>query len=1047
MSEAVDFDPFAQPAIVASAPTTQAQREVSAGAQLGDDANCAFNESITVELRGPVDTMALGVAWRALGQSHDALRATISPDGKQLLVVERDLTLPVEDLRGAAAPDDEVRARAGRAVRTPFDLVHGPLIEGRFCQVADDRGCLLITAHHVVCDGWSMGVLLRDLAALYRAALEGEAAPLSRPSFCDYAQKEHDAAGPAEAAAAAYWEQALTGPLPVLDLPTDRPRPTMKTYASRRIDLPLPADVLERLRAFGAPRRASLSTMMLVAVQTWLGRLARARDVIVGVPAAGQAAAGQTDLVGHCVSMLPLRAEVEDTRPVTEVIEQVRTAVLDGFENQSLTWGALLQRLPIERDPGRLPLISATFNLDPDADGGDLDFGPASARVWSNPRAFETFELFLNAAKARGETVLEVQYNVDLFDEQTVRAWLDGLVELLRQLPTEGTGALGDVGWVSPGQRAALLAENDTARDGPRDEPVHRAIERQAAATPDAPAATDRGRTLSYAQLDTASNRLARRLREGGAGPGEKVGILLERDVDLVVAVHAVLKSGAAYVPLHTGWPVERLTRVLDDAGVETVLSKAKVWPGDEGVGRSPVWVDDPAGETLSGAPLVGVDPGRDAGPSDLAYVIYTSGSTGRPKGVEIEHRAITNLLETLPDLPGISAADVMVAVTPPSFDISLGDLVLPFRVGAHVVLAHEDDVADGLALVDLLEDHDPTVMQATPALLRALVGEGWAGSARLRVWSCGEALPEDLARVLVPKVAELWNLYGPTEATVYATCARVEADVNPVSIGRPLPNYTCHIVDPAGRLVPPGVVGELGLGGPGLARGYLNRPALTAERFVTGPDGARMYRTGDLARRLPDGRLFCLGRLDDQVKVRGHRIELGEIESVLRGVPGVHEVVAVLLGQDPADVRLAAYAQPAPGHVLSADALRERARAELPAYAVPQHVVVVEAFPRNYSGKLDKRALPDPRAAAAAAAGFVDPASPLERVVAEVWSDVLGLSRVSARANFFDLGGHSLLAIEAIAQLEERTGVRLNPRVVLRNSLSQVAKLLEGAA
>ncbi|URL60060.1 amino acid adenylation domain-containing protein [Luteibacter flocculans] len=1035
---AVDYDPFAGAPLARLVPTTPPQREVWLASRLEPEASLAYNEAISLTLKGVLDVPALEWALQRLVERHEALRATFSADGEGLFVAERT-TLPLasHDLSLLAPFESDARLQAAfsRIVTTPFDLEHGPLVRAELFRLAADRHLLTLAAHHIVCDGWSFGVIVRDLAALYAQRLGLGPGPAEAGAFSNFALAEAAHAGSGAAREdERYWLDRFAGPTPVLDLPTDRSRPRRRTFASRREDRTLDPLEVAAIKRLGAAHGASFYATLLSAFAVLLRRLAGQDDVVIGIPTAGQAAEGQETLVGHCVNVLPLRARVDDSASFANVLGEVRNHLLDAFEHQRYTLGSLLARLSLVRDPSRLPLVSVLFNLDATLDESTVTFPGLRFEVEAVPREYENFELFVNAVQVDGGLRLECQYNADLFDGATIQGWLDAYATLLReaaQHPEEPAVAL-------PVVSAAVYRELAALQPAPTPFPelrlAHEFFEQQVDRAPERAAVRHADRSLTYAALESRANRIGHALRARGIGHGALVGLSLGRGIDMVAAVLGVLKSGAGYVPLDPTFPADRLAFMAEDAALAALVvdddaplpfafdpARVLALHSDEVVRAS---FDRPERDR------------RAATPDSVAYVIFTSGSTGRPKGVRVPHRAAANFLTSMQRVPGIAPDDRLVAVTTLSFDIAFMELLLPLTSGAEIVIAGRDDVRDGGQLRRLIEDSDATMMQATPAGWRLLVDAGWRGRPAFRAVSGGEPLPVDLAEALLDRCGEVWNGYGPTETTVYSTYWRVSDPREGIYIGRPIANTTVHILDERGNHCPLGVPGEIHIGGAGVTLGYLDRPELTAEKFVVDPwsetPDSRMYRTGDRGRWLSNGLLEHMGRLDFQVKVRGYRIEPGEIESVLADAPEVARAVAMAREDRPGDVRLVAYVVGRGDVVPSEDALRARLRERLPDYMVPQHILVLEAIPLLPNSKIDRKALPPPLAHSIATAGErVAPRNDDERRVAAAMEAVLCLPDLDVRDDFFALGGHSLLAAQLTARLNREFGVTLSFRTL----------------
>ena len=986
-----------------------------------------------MRLRGPLDRPAIESSLRELILRHEALRATFSPDGLSLLIAtEAPHELRVLDF---TALDSAARSAAlaelfEREVCEPFELEHGPLYRCRLVRLAPEEHVIVFTAHHIVCDGWSTGVLIQEWSKLYSSQVKGGPVAIGDAErFSDYARA---AAEDSEERREAedYWVERFQDGAPMLDLPLDRPRPPLKTYRSLREDYVLDRELTAGLKQAAARAGASLFGTLLGGFQALLHRITGQDDIVVGIAAAGQST-GHERLVGHCVNTLPIRARIDPSAPAGRLLKAIGSTVLDAFEHQALTLGSLLRLLTLPRDPSRLPLVSVVFNLDTGL--GDFDFAGLEATFAVVPRRYENFDLFVNAVEVEGTIALECQYNTDLFDSESVRRWLVGYETLLRGVASDSSTPVCQLPVLSRRELEAFEKWNATQGDYPRQRAVHDLFCEQAAKTPNAVAVAHDGSSITYGELDRRSNRLARTLAARGVREGSLVGLCVRRSIDMLVGLLGILKTGGAYVPLDPDYPADRLSFMVQDSGMTLLVaqeSTRQVVAGAPAVsvfcldGAPEAWASDDA--PLRSSRVTGESP---------AYVIYTSGSTGRPKGVLVPHRSVVNLLASVARTPGMDSRDVVLAITTLSFDIAVSELILPLVVGARIVLAGRELAGDGDRLRDAISAHGVTFLDATPASWRLLLAAGWTGSSGLKAICTGEAMPPDLAEQLVDRTGSLWNGYGPTETTVWSTFHPIRRPLGRILIGRPIANTQVHVLDGSQQRVPVGVSGELYIGGDGVTLGYLNRPELTRERFVADPfrPGQLMYRTGDIGRWLPDGTLECLGRNDSQVKVRGFRIELGEIEAVLAQHPEVRQAVVVARpGLAAGDVRLIAYYVDRTKGRLSDSALREHLGRALPEYMVPQVFVPLATFPLTPSGKVDRKALPDP-GNQRSEQEHVAPRTDAERLIARIWQETLGIARVGATDNVFHLGAHSLLAAQVATRLSREWG-----RTVLMRSVFQ---------
>lgn len=1057
--EAVEYDPFAGGELARVVPTTEPQREVWLADRLGEDASLAYNESVSLRLRGSLDAAALAAALQALVERRDAFRASFGPDGETLCVRKHaDIALPRLDFSGLdpAAREAALAARRQHAVETPFALGHDALLRAELVRLGCEEHALLLTAHHIVCDGWSWWILVRELGALYAQAMDQAVeAPAAAASFADYALQLALHSGGVRAEDEAYWLSRFADGAPVLDLPLDRPRPARRGFASRREDHLLDAELLGAIRAMGARRGASLFATLLAGFGGVLARLCGQSDVVIGIPAAGQSVDGHDDVVGHCVNLLPLRCDAAPDKAFAVLLQETQAGLFDALEHQRYTFGTLLKKLRVERDPSRLPLVAAMFNIDQALDQQAGAFPGLLMEFESNPRSHENFELSVNAVQTRDGLRLECQYNTELFDAATVRRWLRAYESLLRGAVRQVDAELGRLPLVDAQGMRELAALQPAATPFPAQAGMHEPFEAQCDRAPERIAVRCGREASSYAELEARANRIAALLRARGVHRGALVGLAVDRGADMLAALLGILKTGAGYVPLDPAFPQERLAYMVGDAGLAALVTQRRHADRFDLRGR-PVLALDALTDELAGASTMRATR-EPVDPEAAAYVIYTSGSTGQPKGVRVPHRAVANFIASMQREPGIAAADRLVAVTTLSFDIAVLELFLPLSVGAEVVVADRETAMDGERLAALLRESGATLMQATPTTWRALLDAGWTGGAGFRALCGGEPLPPALAQALLSRCGELWNLYGPTETTVWSTCCRVRDPERGISIGRPIANTAVWILDAQRQPCPPGVPGELCIGGDGVTLGYLGRAELTAERFLADPFDprlqAKLYRTGDRARWRADGTLEHLGRLDFQVKLRGYRIELGEIETALAACPGVAQALALVREDRPGDVRLVGYAVPQPGAALDPQELRQRVKRILPEYMVPQHAVVLERMPLLPNGKIDRKSLPmpgqtvsggmaTPDAVAQAAADA--PRNEVERRVAAAMGQVLGMPDIGVHDNFFALGGHSLLAAQLTARLNRDFGASLSLRALFDGpTVGQLAEAL----
>ncbi len=1053
-----------------------------------------YNVASVVRLSGPLDQATLRRSFEAIIQRHEVLRTTfttVDQQPVQLIAPEAPLALELLDFR--RLPPEQRHAAIQQAAETelgrPFDLARGPLVRAALLQGDDEAFLLLVTLHHIVSDGWSIGVMTREFAVLYAAFAAGRppALPPLPIQYADYAawqrgwldQPDEAGTSPLQRQLS-YWKGQLAGAPAALELPTDRPRPLFQTYSGAAHRFAIPPALTAGLHELSQREGASLFMTLLATFQVLLARWSGQEDITVGSPIANRTRPEIEPLIGCFINTLVLRGDLSGDPSFRELLARVRETTLAAYDHQDLPFERLVEELKPPRDLSRTPLFQVMLVLQ-NAPMPALDLHGLALQSQPFDITTAKFDLELSLTEVGGELQAVLAYNTDLYDAATI-------VRMAGHFQTLLSSAVADPG--RPIRRLALLPEaerellltgwNATARPLPAALCLHDLVAQQAERTPDSVALIAGEETLSFRALESRANRLAHLLRAHGVGPERCVGICITRTADLLIAVLAVHKAGGAYVPLDPAYPPERLAIMLADSAASVVLTTSAT-QADLPFEGTLIDLTAPAtAETIAAQPAD--PPHTGVTPDSLAYVLFTSGSTGRPKGVQISHRALVNFLCSMQREPGLTERDTLLAVTTLAFDISCLELFLPLLVGARIVLADRAMASDGARLAEAVEHTGATVMQATPATWRMLLDAGWPGSPRLTVLSGGEALPRELADRLRARCARVWNLYGPTETTVWSTLAAVaDGAAALTSIGRPIDNTLIYILDPHMQPTPVNVPGELYIGGTGLARGYIGRPDLTAERFVPNPFGAaacglgdaerntqhatrntpspRLYRTGDLCRWLPDGSLDFLGRADHQIKVRGFRIELGEIESVLRRHPTVSDAVVVVREDQPGDKRIVAYIVPHEPRTQNQEpdaesaerktqnaTLRTYLQGSLPEYMVPTAFVMLSALPLTPNGKVDRKALPAPdRARPDLERAFVAPRSPAEAALAALWSAVLGAPQVGIHDNFFELGGHSLLATQLVSRIRETLRVDLPLRELFAApTVAQQAALVE---
>jgi amino acid adenylation domain-containing protein len=1035
-------------------PLSFAQQRLWFLEQMGDF-GAAYHVPASLRLRGKLDRGALARALERIVERHEALRTTFHAadgDPEQRVLAESRFRMAEQDLSARAEPWTELRKVVAEESAAPFDLENGPLVRARLVKLAADDHVLLVTMHHIVSDGWSMGVLTRELSTLYTAFLRGHGDPLPPlpVQYADYAAWQRGwVDGEVLREQADYWKTTLTGAPELLELPADHPRPARPDHAGALVGLELDEELTAGLKALSQRQGTTLYMTVLAGWATVLARLSGQDDVVIGSPTANRGRAEVEGLIGFFVNTLALRLDLSGAPTVAELMGRVKERAVAAQGNQDIPFEQVVERVQPARSLSHSPLFQVLFAWQSAAQGALELPGLTVETAGLTERETAKFDLSLSMMETGGRIVGGLVYATALFERATAERWIGYLTRVLREMVADETRTTDRIPLLPAAERHTVVEEwNATDAPFPSDACVHELFEAQVERTPHAVAVACGGETMTYAELNARANRLAHHLRALGVKPDVRVGICVERGMEMMVGLYAVLKAGGAYVPLDPSYPADRLRYMLEDGAPALLLTQAPLAGMFEGTGvpvidlaRESEWAHRPEGNPERGELTSG----------HMAYVIYTSGSTGRPKGVVNQHSCLVNRLVWGRAAWEMGADEAVLCKTSLSFDGSVREVFLPLTLGARVVMAHPEGHKDPDYLVETIRRERIGTVNLVPSMLHVLLEHPNVGDtpALRRVLCGGEAMPGALVRRFRERLphVELHNLYGPSEAaTAVSALVRTEEEARAtVPIGRPIANTKVYILDAHGQPVPMGVAGELFIGGSGVALGYLDRPEMTAERFVEDPfHGGRMYRTGDLGRWLPDGSIEFLGRNDFQVKVRGFRIELGEIEARLASHPGVREAVVIVREDVPGDQRLVAYHV---GGEVEVEALRAHMVEGLPEYMVPAAYVRMERFPLTPNGKLDRKALPAPEGDAYVTRAHEPPVGATEEALAAVWAELLGVERVGRNDHFFELGGHSLLAVQVVSRVRQALGVEVALRdLFVRPVLAEFARGLETA-
>ncbi|NEO69058.1 MAG: amino acid adenylation domain-containing protein [Moorea sp. SIO3H5] len=999
-----------------------------------------YNETFTIHLGGDINIQALSNSLKELIRRHEILRTTfrvVNGQPVQEIHPPSRLTLPVVDLRFLPETERETEGLriATEQLRTAFDLARSPLLRATLIQLGETDYRLYLAVHHIVVDGESLtSIFFPELETLYGAFSQGLPSPLPELTiqYADFAVWQRQwLLGEIISNQLAFWEKQLEN-FPQLQLPTDRPHNPQTTFAGSRLCFTLSKDLTEKLISISRKEGVTLFMTLAAAIKVLLYRYSSQEDIVIGTVSSQRNRPELLGVMGDFLNTLVLRSDLSGNPSFLELLKRVRNVILSAYANQDVPFEQVVNALDPDRHVSQNPLFQVMFVLQPPLTDDKLGWRVSQLEVDSGCSKFNlTFNL-----EERPEGIIgAIEYNTDLFDTATIERAIGHLMTLLEGIVAHPETSIAQLPLLTESESHQLLVEwNNTQLDYPRDKFIHQLFEEQVEKTPDAVAVVFEEQKLTYHQLNCQANQLAHYLQTLGVRPEVLVGICVERSLEMVVGLLGILKAGGAYVPLDPNYPQERVDYILSNSETKVLITSSHLLSSLAKNETQAICLDTDW-EIISESNKA--NPESTVKPNNLSYVIFTSGSTGKPKGVQICHQSLMNFINSMKHEPGLSSRDRILAITSICFDIHTLEIYLPLTVGATITLAIPEVAMNGGKLAEKLAKDRVSVMQATPATWGMLLNANWSGWPELKAICGGEVMPQSLGDNLLEKVGGLWNIYGPTETTVWSTIREVKLNRAsfhkdaPESIGRPIANTVIYILDSHLQPVPIGVPGELHIGGAGLARGYLNRRELTEQKFIPNPfsnkPGYRLYKTGDLARYLPDGNIEFIGRIDHQLKIRGFRIELGEIEAVLVQHSKVREAVVIAREEIPGDKRLVAYLVPNQEKTTINDLL-SFLKTKLPEYMIPAAFVFLELMPLTPNGKVNRRGLPVPDASSLVPeSSFIAPRDSVELQLAQIWSEILGVSAIGVRDNFFDLGGHSLLAVRLMVQIEKEFGKNLS--------------------
>ena len=1011
----------------------------------GSDANKAYNLSYSIKFNGNLVFEALEQAVNTLVQRHECLRASFSSNGTHMNIY-KDFKIEIShNTISQLTANEKEKAKeiiVNEEVNLPFDLVNGPLFKVKLIKVDDLENILVLTHHHIIGDGLSINIIMEELSILYTAFIENSAPKLTNPDrFSEYANKVNSLIESNEYKQIEdFWLNSYKESVPVIELPIDYSRPPLRTYNSHRLDFPINETLINSLKELGKSSGCSLASTLLSAFEVFLYKITGQNDLVVGFPASGNRQYEMKHMIGNCANLLPLRSKIDPTFSFLEYLKQRKPQLLDAYAHHQLSFGQLLKNLAIARDPSRVPMVPVTLTVDLNRDiESEFSFVGLTYEFKINPREFASFEIQLHACKSKNGFTFQCSYNSTLFKEETINQMMISFEETINKLISNPNSLLSDL--IKGDYLAGYAALNNTETPYPN-VALAELLSKQAEKTPHNIAIEYNGAKITYQELHIKVNQFAHFLEAQGVQSEDYIAVSYPRSPELVYAILAIIQCGAAYLPLDHEYPTKRIEYMLEDSEAKFLVTSKNLALSLPKCSNT-ILIDD-AMASLDQYPKTKLETFVD--PENVIYLLYTSGSTGKPKGAKITNRNIVNLFCSLEIEPGIKETDRVPFISTISFDIASFELFFPLFKGATLVIPEHETPSDGRLFNEMLDQEKISLVVATPTTYQMLLDSGWSKKLPIKIWCCGEPLPAKLAKELIQRSEELWTLYGPTEVTIFSSCKHIKDEETIISVGGPIANMQYYIVDEHMNLLPPNAIGEIAIGGDGVGKGYLGKPELTASKYIpnifSNKKEAIMYLSGDIGKLLPSNEVMCLGRIDHQVKVRGHRIEIGEIEHALTSIKGIKS--AIVLAKTDILVAFIVVDYEIKSELDEIRLWRNELASQLPTFMVPHVFHILDKMPRTLNDKIDRVALLEYKSNSENLQDYTAPRSNEEKIVATIWQEILKIEKVDIFSNFFEMGGHSIMAVNIMIKIEKETGKRIPLSALFQHStVEKFAKLL----